>query len=122
MRSLTREEFQDALKKGLGRAVQHVRHSPPETVHEDLLYTCLNSLAYGQQLEGSLATLVVFHARIDRIFRLLRTPHCWAVLQFGSRQYQKMMTNTNFWAWCTSLPNTEANLMFANLSRVIRRN
>jgi len=60
MRQLTREEFQEALKKGLGRAVQHVRCSPPEMVREDLLHACLNSLAYDQQLEGSRAPWLFF--------------------------------------------------------------
>jgi|GEM_PF-1885478 len=60
MRSLTRDEFQDALKKGLGRAVQHVRNSPPEAVREDLLHACLNSLAYDRQSEGSRAPWLFF--------------------------------------------------------------
>ncbi|MCL2622974.1 MAG: hypothetical protein FWD31_04830 [Planctomycetaceae bacterium] len=52
MNSLTREEFQDALKKGLGRAVRHVKNSPPELVREDLLDTCTHCKAYDTQCEG----------------------------------------------------------------------
>ena len=52
---MNREEFQDALRKGLGRTVQHVRNSPPEMVREDLLHACLNSLAWDQQCECSRA-------------------------------------------------------------------
>ena len=51
MNPLTREEFQDALKKGLGRAVRHVQNSPPEAVREDLLNASLNCLVYDAQCE-----------------------------------------------------------------------
>ena len=52
---LSREKFQDALKKGLGRAVQHVRASRPEEVRDDLLNACLNNLVHDSQLEYSRA-------------------------------------------------------------------
>ena len=57
---MNREEFQDALRKGLGRAIQHVRNSPPEVVREDLLHACLNSLAVDQQIEGNRAPWLFF--------------------------------------------------------------
>ena len=52
MNPLTREEFQDALKKGLGRAVRHVRSSPSEVVREDFLDACVHCKAYDTQCEG----------------------------------------------------------------------
>jgi len=55
MNPLTREEFQDTLKKGLGRAVQHVKNSPPESVREDLLYACLHNVACDPLTECSRA-------------------------------------------------------------------
>jgi len=50
---MTRKEFQDALQKGLGRAVQHVRNSPPEEVRDDLAHACTCYLGYDLQCEGS---------------------------------------------------------------------
>jgi hypothetical protein len=58
--SLSPEQFRDALRKGLGRAVQHVRNSLPEAVREDLLHACLISLACDQQIEGSRAPWLFF--------------------------------------------------------------
>ncbi|MGL6197068.1 MAG: hypothetical protein ACRC2T_19830, partial [Thermoguttaceae bacterium] len=51
MTKLTREEFQNALKKGLGRAVQHVRESAPSDVRDDLLHASLNCLVRDAQCE-----------------------------------------------------------------------
>jgi len=63
MRQLTREEFQDALKKGLGRAVQHVRNSPPEAVREDLAHACTQYL--GMNLQDELG------GRVPWLFRMI---------------------------------------------------
>ena len=49
---LSREKFQDALEKGLGRAVQHVRVSRPEEVRDDLLNVSLHCLVFDAQCEG----------------------------------------------------------------------
>jgi len=52
---MNREEFQNALRKGLGRAVQHVRNSPPEVVRDDLVHACTHFLGSSLQDEGSRA-------------------------------------------------------------------
>jgi len=62
MHQLTREEFQDALKKGLGRAVQHVRSSPPEAVRDDLVHACTEYLAWSSQQDG---------CRVTWLFRMI---------------------------------------------------
>ena len=51
----TPEEFDDALRKGLGRAVGHVRAASAETVRKQLLHACTNYLGYDLQCEGSRA-------------------------------------------------------------------
>ncbi len=58
-RPLTREEFRDALHKGLGRAVQHVRSANPSEVRDELLYACLHNVAHDPQLESSRAPWLV---------------------------------------------------------------
>jgi hypothetical protein len=55
MSRLTPEEFQDALEKGLGRAVAHVRSSDPLELREPLLNASLTCLAYDAQCEESWA-------------------------------------------------------------------
>ena len=52
MVTMNREEFQNALRKGLGRAVQHVRNSPPETVRADLAHACTHFLGMNLQEES----------------------------------------------------------------------
>jgi len=52
MDNLSPEQFRDALRKGLGRAVRNVRNSPPETVREDLAYACTHFLGLNLQDEG----------------------------------------------------------------------
>ena len=49
---MNREEFQNALRKGLGRAVQHVRNSLPETVRDDLAHACTHFLGMNRQEES----------------------------------------------------------------------
>lgn len=53
MNQLTREEFQNALKKGLGRAVAYVRNSPAEIVRKDLVYASTHFIGRNLQDEGS---------------------------------------------------------------------
>lgn len=47
--------FRDALAKGLGRAVVHVRRYSQRYVRAHLLYACLHDLSYDPQLEDSRA-------------------------------------------------------------------
>ncbi len=56
MKRLTDSEFRDALCKGLGRAVWHVRDSQPEFIRDDLLKACLHFLGHDLQLEGGRST------------------------------------------------------------------
>ncbi|MGD0999683.1 MAG: hypothetical protein ABSA67_03190 [Candidatus Brocadiia bacterium] len=51
MRTLTSTQFRDALAKGLGRAVEHVRSQPARSVRGDLLYACLHNLRYDYWFE-----------------------------------------------------------------------
>jgi len=39
---LNREQFNEALKKGLGRALRHVRAYGEGEFREDILYACLH--------------------------------------------------------------------------------
>lgn len=47
------EEFENALRKGLGRAVGHVRAARAESVRQPLLHACINYVGYDLQCEGS---------------------------------------------------------------------
>ena len=94
MRSLTREEFQDALKKGLGRAVQHVRHSPPETVREDLLHACLNSLAYDPQCECSHAPWLFKMIQLSGEMKFYRQPIFKRLRELAAEESR---TGCDFW-------------------------
>jgi len=53
LKPLTRDEFRDALHKGLGRAVLYVNEFGDQEVQDDILYACLHNLAYDSQIEGS---------------------------------------------------------------------
>ncbi len=55
MTHLTVEKFRDALQKGLGRAVMHVREHGTEKVRNDILHACLHNIAYDHQCEESRA-------------------------------------------------------------------
>ena len=54
--------FEDALRKGLGRAAQFVRELPQQVVRENLLPACLESWVYDAQCEP---------ARVPWLFRLI---------------------------------------------------
>ena len=53
MQPLTREQFRDALGKGLGRAYLHVRDFGADGLRDELLHACLESLAIDPQWEGT---------------------------------------------------------------------
>lgn len=46
MQLLTKNEFRDALRKGLGRVVIHVRNYGYKDMQDDILHACLHNLAY----------------------------------------------------------------------------
>ncbi len=50
---LSQEQFRDALRKGLGRAVIHVEKFGIAGLEDDLIHGCLNSLVYDPQFEGT---------------------------------------------------------------------
>ncbi len=50
---LSREEFEDALRKGLGRAPLHVRRFGAAGIEDFLVYACLHNRAFDSQCEGS---------------------------------------------------------------------
>lgn len=59
MKPLTRNEFCNALKKGLGRAILYVSEYGAQEVQDDILYACLHNLGYDRQLEGSRAPFLL---------------------------------------------------------------
>ena len=52
MAPLTQEQFRDALRKGKGRALLHVRDFGGGGFEEDILHACEESVAYDTQIEG----------------------------------------------------------------------
>lgn len=48
---LPQDIFADAIRKGLGRALLHVREYGSHGVAQDIIYACLNNLAYDAQCE-----------------------------------------------------------------------
>jgi len=50
---LTQEQFRDALRKGKGRALLHVREFGCGGLEEDILHACEQSIAYDTQIEGT---------------------------------------------------------------------
>ncbi len=64
---LSRYQFQDALRKGLGRAMLHVRQFGTDGLEDDILHACLHSLLHDTEMENT---------RGFWLFGLLRaTPH-----------------------------------------------
>jgi hypothetical protein len=53
--SLSRDEFGDALAKGLGRALLYVKTYGLDRVKDLVLHACLHDLSYDAQIEGSRA-------------------------------------------------------------------
>jgi hypothetical protein len=53
--SLSRDEFEDALAKGLGRALLYVKTYGLDRVKDLVLNACLHDLSYDAQIEGSRA-------------------------------------------------------------------
>jgi hypothetical protein len=52
---LSRDEFEDALAKGLGRALLYVKTYGLDRVKDLVLYACLHDVSYDAQIEGSRA-------------------------------------------------------------------
>ncbi len=53
MKRLTQDQFRDALRKGFGRAVLHVREFGATGLEDDIAHACTTSLVYDAQLEGT---------------------------------------------------------------------
>jgi hypothetical protein len=53
MDRLTQDQFRDALRKGLGRAVLHVREFGAAGLEDDIAHACTTSLVYDPQCEGT---------------------------------------------------------------------
>ena len=56
---LTLEKFQDALRKGLGRALMHVKTYGTENVRDEILQACLHNFIYDPQCEKSRANWLI---------------------------------------------------------------
>lgn len=50
---LSQEQFRDAIRKGLGRAILHLKQHGAEPCLEEVIYACTHNTAYDQQCEGS---------------------------------------------------------------------
>jgi hypothetical protein len=55
LEGISRDEFRDALVKGLGRALLYVKTYGLDRVKDLVLYACLHDLSYDVQIEGSRA-------------------------------------------------------------------
>jgi hypothetical protein len=55
LEDLSRDEFEDALAKGLGRALLYVKSYGLDRVKDLVLYACLHDVSYDAQIEGSRA-------------------------------------------------------------------
>jgi hypothetical protein len=55
LEGLSRDEFEDALAKGLGRALLYVKSYGLDRVKDLVLYACLHDFSYDAQIEGSRA-------------------------------------------------------------------
>ncbi|NLF09760.1 MAG: hypothetical protein GX594_17540 [Pirellulaceae bacterium] len=53
MNRLTQDQFRDALRKGFGRAVLHVRDFGATGLEDDIAHACTTSLVYDAQCEGT---------------------------------------------------------------------
>jgi hypothetical protein len=51
MKPLTREEFQDAIQKGLGRVIMHLREYGSKGLKDDILNACVHNLVFDTQCE-----------------------------------------------------------------------
>lgn len=60
VQALTREQFRDALQKGLGRAVLHAREHGLAGLEDDLLHACLHTQHFGVQSSGERAAYLYF--------------------------------------------------------------
>jgi hypothetical protein len=55
LEGISRDEFRDALAKGLGRALLYVKTCGLDRVKDLVLYACLHDVSYDAQIEGSRA-------------------------------------------------------------------
>jgi hypothetical protein len=53
MHRLTRDQFRDALRKGLGRAILHLRQFGPAGMEDEISNACVRSLVYDALCEGT---------------------------------------------------------------------
>lgn len=49
---LTREQFRNAIRRGLGRALLHLKHHPREVYVDELLYACAHFTGYDAMVDG----------------------------------------------------------------------
>ena len=53
---MTKKEFREAMKRGLGRCVQELDHAEnPEKYREIVLWGCMHDLSFDTQCEGTRA-------------------------------------------------------------------
>jgi hypothetical protein len=83
---LDRSEFQDAIKKGMGRAVAHVRACGDAAVSDDILAACINDLRYDRQIERS---------RVDYLWTMISLTDDAA--RYGTRLCQALTEATDTW-------------------------
>ncbi|MBN2581875.1 MAG: hypothetical protein JXL80_02330 [Planctomycetes bacterium] len=90
---LNRSQFQDALTKGLGRAVAYVRVYGESGVREDILHACSHNLVYDPQCECDrldyLLNLIALSSDVPHYERaicraLAETSDTWDALQLAA--------------------------------------
>ena len=86
MRTLSRNEFVDALQKGKGRVVQHLQSCGAVDLQAEVLHACLNNLAYDVQCED---------CRADWLISLIDL--CGDEAFFSKRIVESLSCATEYW-------------------------
>lgn len=77
LKKLNRRSFKNAMHKGLGRALLHVKQYGDENVRNELSYACANNIAFDPQSEGFracwLAEIVDFAKEPEHYYRYVET-------------------------------------------------
>jgi hypothetical protein len=75
MNRLTQEQFRNALRKGLGRALLHVREFGAVGLEDEIAHACTTSLVYDAQCEGTrgewLHAIVTLAGLIEKVAPLI---------------------------------------------------
>lgn len=96
VQSLTREQFRNALRKGLGRAVLHARRHGLAGLEEDVLQACLRTQAYDPQCNAKRAEYLFFLIDLATDRDFFRKPILQALVAAPSEASERNNWN-DFW-------------------------